>query len=185
MNDVVASIYITLSVTTIIIFLLTRKINLRVIKNENLIFSIGFTLVKIEITKDEEINSNNTMVTSSGESETSADFSEFFSLFTTIFHYFKKCTIIIRRITIPGRIKNNNIYTHFILQAMLSTLIAYIESNVEKLTITNNAFTLSSDGKFEFDINLGIILFDLITLIAKLTIKGIKLGRAENVNVGN
>ena len=51
MDIVVAQIYIILSVTTIFIFLLTRKVNFRIAKNEDLIFSIEFMFFKLEFTK--------------------------------------------------------------------------------------------------------------------------------------
>jgi hypothetical protein len=63
--------------------------------------------------------------------------------------------------------------------------LAYIESNVEKLIILNNAFILSSDGNTQFDVDIGIMLFDLIILILRLITKVLKIGRLEKANVGN
>lgn len=184
MNDAAAHIYIALSVTLIILFILTRKINFRIIKNDDIIISIGFTILKIELTNFEKNGLDTKSDQTNSESEGSPQLSEIFSLFTLIFRFFKKCTVTINNITIPTKNEHQNIYMHFTFKAITSLIIAYIDSNVEKLILPNNAFTLSSDGQLEFDIDLKIILFDLIALVIRLIIEGIKIERLEKANVG-
>ena len=53
MDDVAAKIYVILSVATIILFIFTRRVNIRIRKNNDTVFSIGFILFKIEFTKTE------------------------------------------------------------------------------------------------------------------------------------
>ena len=81
--------------------------------------------------------------------------------------------------------KSTGIYKFFGFRAVISVALAYIESNVEKLIISDNAFILSSDGNTQFDVDLGIVLLDLIILILRLVIKVLKIGRLEKANVGN
>lgn len=177
MNDVVTNIYVTLSVTLIILFILTRKINFRIIKNDDITISIGFTILKVELTNFTNNNLDTKSTQNSGESEISPEIREIFSLFSLIFRFFKKCTVKINRITIPIQNEHKNMYWHFTFKAITSVIIAYIDSNVEKLILSNNAFTLSSDGQPKFDIDIKIILFDLIVLVIRLIIVGIKIGR--------
>jgi hypothetical protein len=56
---------------------------------------------------------------------------------------------------------------------------------VEKLTIADNAFILDPDRNFIIDIDIGIGLFNLIILVARLIAKGIKMGKAEDNYVRN
>ena len=184
MNDVVAHIYIALSVTLIILFILTRKISFRIIKNDDIAISIGFTILKIELTNITKNSLDTKSVPNSGDSEFSPELREIFSLITLIFRFFKKCTVKINQITIPIQNEQKNMYVHFAFKAITSALIAYIDSNVEKLILPDNTFTLSSDGQLEFDFDLKIMLFDLIILIIRLIIEGIKIERSEKANVG-
>ena len=186
MNSIVADIYVVLSVTTIILFILTRKTSIRVInRNQDFIFSIGFSLFKIELLKKENDIGEVKLPNADNESGISTDFEEIFSLLSLLFHYFQKCSITIRYFAIPTNAAHGSIYMRFGFLALISTVIAYIESNVEKLIIYDNAFILSSDGKTEFDIDLKITLFNLLVLIIRLILKCIKIERLEKANVGN
>lgn len=184
MDDVAAKIYVILSVATIILFIFTRRVNIRIRKNNDTVFSIGFILFKIEFTKTEN-KKEDIPPTVSDESEISANLGETFSLLATLLHYFRKCIITIRYLAIPANISHSNIYKLFGFKAMISAAFVYIESKVEKLIISDNVFILDPDEKLEFDIDLGISLFDLIVLTIRLIIKGIKIERLEKANVGN
>lgn len=185
MDNVAAKIYVILSVATLILFILTRKIHFRVIKSEDTVFSIGFSLFKIEFIKKKNTQEEKPPPIGNAQSEMSVDFGEIFSLIKALLHYFGKCTVTIRRLAMPISFVNVGIYKLFGFKAAISMAIAYIESNVEKLIISDNAFILSSDENTEFDVDLGIMLFDLIILITRLIIKVIKIGRLEKINVGN
>lgn len=185
MDKVAAKIYIMLSVATVILFILTRRVHIRIRKSETTVFSIGFSLFKIEFTKNAEKSLEAKPLEENSESEVYVDFGDILSLLTTLLHYFQKCTVTIRRLAIPVLKNNNGMYRFFVFKAIESMSFAYIESNVEKLIISDNAFILSSDEKFKFDIDLGIILFDLIILTLRLIIKGLKIGWLEKSNVGN
>ena len=185
MDNVAAKIYVVLSVAAIILFILTRRVHIRIRKNNNTVFSIGFILFKIELTKYIENKKEDSPPTVSDESEISSSFDEIFSLLATLLHYFQKCTITIRYLAIPTSASHKNMYKLFGFKAMISMIFVYIESKVEKLIVSDNVFILDPDGKFEFDIDLGILLLDLIILIIRLIIKGIKIGRLEKANVGN
>ena len=52
MDSVVAKIYIILSDTTILLFILTRKVHFRIKKGKHLIISVGFILIKLEFIKN-------------------------------------------------------------------------------------------------------------------------------------
>ena len=186
MNVASADIYIVLSVTTIILFMLTRKTSIRVIKREKLfILSIGFSLFKIELSKKENDIREEKLPDDDTTSGASADFGEVLSLLSLLLHYFQKCSVTVRYFAIPTNIGYDNIYRRFGFCALISAAIAYIESNVEKLIICDNAFILSSDEKIEFDIDLKITLLNLLVLIIKLIIKGTMIERLEKANVGN
>jgi hypothetical protein len=149
------------------------------------VFSIGFSLFKIELTKKNNTQTEKISPNENATSEISVDLGEIFSLIKALLHYFGKCTVTVRRLAIPFSAVNAGTYKFFGFKAAISMVIAYIESNVEKLILSDNAFILSSDGNTEFDVDIGIMLFDLIILITRLIIKVIKIGRLEKINVGN
>ena len=182
MDIVVAKIYIILSVTTIILFILTRKVHFRIKKDEHLIFSIGFMLFKLEFTKNQGSFEEKTEI----ESGIPPDIDEVFSLISILLSYTKKCTITLHKLSIPlDQPTYTNPMLYFGLRAVVSSFIAYIDSRVEKLTIADNAFILDPDRNFIIDIDIGIGLFNLIILAARLIAKGIKMGKAEDTYVRN
>lgn len=185
MDNVAARIYVILSAATLILFILTRRVHIRVIKKENTVFSIGFSLFKIEFTKNKKSLSEKASLQESAEGETPVDFGEIFSLIKSLLRYFRKCTVTVRHLAVPISESSPGIYKFFGFRAVISVALAYIESNVEKLIISDNAFILSSDGNTQFDVDLGIVLLDLIILILRLVIKVLKIGRLEKANVGN
>ncbi len=185
MDNVAAKIYVILSAATLILFILTRRVHIRVIKMENTVFSIGFSLFKFEFTIKKKIELEETSPIDSAEGEMAIDFGELFSLIKSLLHYFGKCTVTIRLLAIPISKSSIGIYGFFGFRAVTSMALAYIESNVEKLIISDNVFILSSDGNTQFDVDLGILLFDLIILIEQLIIKVLKIERLKKANVGN
>lgn len=184
MNNVAAKIYVICAVITILLFLITRRVYIRVIKSDVTVVSIGFILFKLELTKKQNSKQEKPVDTDT-KSEIPLEFNEVFSLLAMLMRYFKKCTITIRRLTVPYKTKEDNIYSPIGFRAALSALLVYIDSSVEKLIVTDNAFILSSDTKPQFDITLGILLFDLIVLAIRLIIKGLKIERLEKADVGN
>lgn len=182
MDIVVAKIYIILSVTTILLFILTRKVHFRIKKDEHLIFSIGFMLFKLEFIKNQGSFEEKTEI----ESGIPPDIDEVFSLISILISYTKKCTITLHKLSISlDQPTYTNPMLYFGLRAVVSSFIAYIDSRVEKLTIADNAFILDPDRNFIIDIDIGIGLFNLIILAARLIAKGIKMGKAEDTYVRN
>lgn len=182
MDIVVAKIYIILSVTTILLFILTRKVHFRIKKDEHLIFSIGFMLFKLEFIKNQGSFEEKTEI----ESGIPPEIDEVFSLISILLSYTKKCTITLHKLSISlDQPTYTNPMLYFGLRAVVSSFIAYIDSRVEKLTIADNAFILDPDRNFIIDINIGIGLFNLIILAARLIAKGIKMGKAEDTYVRN
>ena len=182
MDIVVAKIYIILSVTTILLFILTRKVHFRIKKDEHLIFSIGFMLFKLEFIKNQGSFEEKTEI----ESGIPPDIDEVFSLISILISYTKKCTITLHKLSISlDQPTYTNPMLYFGLRAVVSSFIAYIDSRVEKLTIADNAFILDPDRNFIIDIDIGIRLFNLIILAARLIAKGIKMGKAEDTYVRN
>jgi hypothetical protein len=182
MDSVVAKIYIILSVTTILLFILTRKVHFRIKKDEHLIFSIGFILFKLELTKNQGSFEEKTEI----ESGIPPEIDEVFSLISILLSYTKKCTITLHKLSISlDQPTYTNPMLYFGLRAVVSSFIAYIDSRVEKLTIADNAFILDPDRNFIIDIDIGIGLFNLIILAARLIAKGIKMGKAEDTYVRN
>lgn len=185
MDIVVAKIYIILSVTTIFLFLLTRKVHFRIKKDERLIFSIEFMLFELELTKNQGSSEEKTEK-AEDESGMPPDFGEVFSLISRLISHTRKCTVTLRRLSIPlGLPTYENPLICFGVRAAVSSFIAYIDSRVEKLTIYDNAFILDPDKNFAIDIDIGIGLFNLIILAARLIAKGIKMGKAEDTYVRN
>lgn len=182
MDIVVAKIYIILSVTTILLFILTRKVHFRIKKDEHLIFSIGFMLFKLEFIKNQGSFEEKTEI----ESGIPPEIDEVFSLISILLSYTKKCTITLHKLSISlDQPTYTNPMLYFGLRAVVSSFIAYIDSRVEKLTIADNAFILDPDKNFIIDIDIGIGLFNLIILAARLIAKGIKMGKAEDTYVRN
>ena len=182
MDSVVAKIYIILSVTTILLFILTRKLHFRIKKDEHLIFSIGFMLFKLEFIKNQGSFEEKTEI----ESGIPPEIDEVFSLISILLSYTKKCTITLHKLSISlDQPTYTNPMLYFGLRAVVSSFIAYIDSRVEKLTIADNAFILDPDRNFIIDIDIGIGLFNLIILAARLIAKGIKMGKAEDTYVRN
>ena len=182
MDIVVAKIYIILSVTTILLFILTRKVHFRIKKDEHLIFSIGFMLFKLEFIKNQGSFEEKTEI----ESGIPPDIDEVFSLISILISYTKKCTITLHKLSISlDQPTHTNPMLYFGLRAVVSSFIAYIDSRVEKLTIADNAFILDPDRNFIIDVDIGIGLFNLIILAARLIAKGIKMGKAEDTYVRN
>ena len=182
MDSVVAKIYIILSVTTILLFILTRKVHFRIKKDKHLIFSIGFMLFKLELIKNQGSFEEKTEI----ESGIPPEIDEVFSLISILLSYTKKCTITLHKLSISlDQPTYTNPMLYFGLRTVVSSFIAYIDSRVEKLTIADNAFILDPDRNFIIDIDIGIGLFNLIILAARLIAKGIKMGKAEDTYVRN
>ena len=185
MDIVVAQIYIILSVTTIFIFLLTRKVNFRITKNEDLIFSIEFMFFKLEFTKKQgsfEVETKEKEI----ESGISPNMNEIFSLISTLLSYVKKCDVTLRKLVLPIQHPTYAIPVMlFGIHSFVSSFFAYIDSRVEKLTIIENAFILDPDSEFFIDIDIGMELFNLIILAARLIAKVIKMGKTEDTYVRN
>lgn len=181
MDNVVAKIYIILSVTTIFLFLLTRKVRLEIIKNENFVFSIAFVLFKLEFTKGQDKSD-----ASETENGIPPDTREVFSLISTILSHTKHCAVTIKSLVLPIKIPNHESPLFFFgVHALKSAIFAYIDSLVEKLSIRENAFILDPDKVFEIDLIIKIGLFNLIILAVRLIAKGIKIGKMEDTYVRN
>ncbi len=182
-DKTVANIYVILSVTTIILFLLTRKIHIRIKKFDNFVFSIEYILFGLEITKSEQGAKNDNDDLEEGGNNTSTN--ELFSLLSPPLKYSSKSIITLKRLNIPWQTPNSDIFSAITFTSILSSAIAYVESKVEKLIIVNNAFTLDPDRGFLLDLDVGISLFNLLILAIQVILKGTKLGKMENADVGN
>ena len=183
MDNVVAKIYIILSVTTIFLFLLTHKVQLEIIKNENFVFSIAFVFFKLEFTKEQEQEESDASETENG---IPPDTREVFSLISTILSHTKHCTVKIKSLILPIKIPNHESPMFFFgVHALKSAIFAYIDSLVEILSIRENAFILDPDKVFEIDLIIEIRLFNLIILAVRLIAKGIKIGKMEDTYVRN
>ena len=185
MNNVVAIIYIVLAVITIILFILTRFINIRIIKEDNVRIFISTTFFELILTKQNQEKLFDIDTEYSVESEINPNFQEILSLLSTIAKYFKKAKITVRKCALTSKLSNSNIYYYCGLWAVISAVIVYIDSQVEKLDIKDNAFTLSSDKKTQLDISFSIMLLDLFILVIRLILGIIKMEKMEKVNVGN
>ncbi len=178
------TLYVIFAVITIILFILTRLVNIRIIKCDTITICIGFTIFEFRYTKKNN-NSHTVIQKDSVESEINPRISDIISLLSTLIKYFQKCKITIRKVVIHKKENFNTISSYFRFWAAISTIIAYIDSQVEKLDIRDNAFILSSDNLLEFDFDFSIMLLDAIFLVFRLFYRIIRIGKMEETNVGN
>ena len=181
MNNVASTIFVVLAIITIIAFILTRYVDIEIIKRDSLSLNFNFTFIKLCFIRHEKTTVYAPMNSDVTESEINPKLEDILSLFSTVIRHIKKCKITLKNIQIP--IKKT--YPYFLISTIISTIIAYVDSNVEKLNINYNAFTLSSDEPFEIDIQFRATLFNLLSLAAGFLINLIKIGKKEKSNVRN
>lgn len=176
-------LYVIFAVITIILFILTRLVNIRIIKCDSITICIGFTIFEFKYTKKKN-NSHTVIPKDSVESKINPSISDIISLLSMLLRYLQKCRITIRKLVIPKKENINTINSYFRFWAAISAIIAYIDSQVEKLDIKDNAFILSSDKSLAFDLSFSIMLLDTIILVFRLLYHIIRMGKMEKANVG-
>ena len=184
MSNDAAVAYTILAGITIILFILTRWVNIRIIRCDTTTISMEFIILKFSYTK----NKNNTKTLSSPEKtdDSSISVNDAIYLLSTLYRYLKKCKITIRKLVLPKKEKANSFNYFFAFYTFASIIVAYIDSQVEKLDIKNNALVFNEPQKMiEFDLSFSIILIDAIFLVFRLLHYIIKAEKRNKANVRN
>ena len=159
--------YIVLSAATLILFVLAQDVYVRISYDEELEVSFNFVLLAFTLSQREKKEKKKKKKRNSGK-KPGREF--YFTLLRRISYYAEGCEVIIKRLCVPritfGR-EGLPLPEHdFGWSASL--FIAYLDSKATKLTIDDNALTLSPDGKIVIDLSFKSSYFSMILFMIRL-----------------
>ena len=159
-----AWVFIFLLIAFIFLYSLTRIVWVRLIKEESFKAEIHLPIFAIVLIKKDDNGDN---VTNNGPSPMG-----YIRIITDIIDKMNKSNIKVNKVIIP--IKTDNFTKSVILRpirqhAIICALIAYLRTKTRKLTIEDNAITLSPDiNVTHFYITIKLRLFQLIRALISL-----------------
>ena len=164
-----ANLSIVACILTAMLFALTRKTYVKIIKNDTLHVEIHFTIIALCFTKrkeEKEKDGNNRRENKKN----------YIRIFSKILEIVDHCEIEVNSLLIPQNEKTFSVSTTtapYRYHALLSALIAYIATKAQKLTICDNAIRLIYDDSASLQFNITLKLFthnlirDLIIFLSK------------------
>ena len=146
-------ILIFLLTAFLVLYILNAPVMLNVKKDERLKIEIHFPILALHLTKSE-----NDSKKSKGESSKSLSALTYISIISKTLKRFDECTLIIRRIVPPQRIKKFT-YSTLVLpygyQSLIYSLIAYLRTNMKSLVLLPGAVAFIPEGEtFLLDLTL-------------------------------
>ncbi len=156
--------YIVLSAITLILFILAQDVFVRVYYDEEFELSFNFVLLAFALSKEEKKKKKK----SKSKKKPGKEF--YFLLLRRISDYAEGCEVIIKRLSVPqitfGR--GDLPLPHHDFSWSASLFIAYLDSKALKLTVSDNALTLSPDGKTVIDISFKSTYFSMLIFMIRL-----------------
>lgn len=163
---------IWLIVSFLILFVLSRTVWVRIIKEERFSFELHLPLLALCITADQRKDENNKDKRKKEKADKISP-RAYIRIFGNALKKTRKSTVIVRRVVLPLNLNEFNsmtLVTPFAYQGLIYTIIAYLKTKTDKLIIEDNAIISSPDiNKIQFYITVKLRLYQLI--YALLTVK--------------
>lgn len=132
-----AGVLISLIISFAIIFIITRVVWIRIINGEFLLIELHLPIFALVLKKK---NSRSDKKQKKKEKRLSA--LTYVRIISKMLRRFKKCEVLIKRVTPPQKPSEfgySTMIKPYGYQSLIYTLIAYLETKVEKLTLEENA----------------------------------------------
>ena len=151
-------------------FILTRKVWVRVIKDNKLKIQLHLPLLALHLTVDEKSKRK-----TKGKNDLGAR--SYLKIIANTLDKIKDCEVVIKRVILPCNTQNFGSLTlvnPFAYQGLIYTAIAYLKTKAKRLSLEDNAIISSPDVRnTQFYITMKLRLFQLINAIYKFR-RGIK-----------
>ena len=156
-----AGILIFLVLSFMLFFALTREVWVRVINGEFLTIEFHLPIFALILTKENEGESNKR---SEKKNELSA--LTYIRIFVKTLKRFEKCELVIKKLSPPqksSRFSYSALVKPYGLQSLIYSLIAYLDTKVQRITLCENAVTFIPDNPiFLCDVTIKARLFEII-----------------------
>lgn len=153
-----AGIQIALILSFLLLFVFSREVWVRVIKDERMNIEIHLPLLAICLSSKE--NSKNK------KDSNRISIKAYIGIILDVLHQIRDCKVIIKRISLPmdtSSFSSTTLVKPFAYQGLIYALIAYLKTKVRNITINNNAITSSPDiNDARFYLTVKLRLFQLI-----------------------
>ena len=162
---------IWLIISFLILFVLSRTVWIRIIKEEQFRVELHLPLLAISLIDDNKIDKQ--------KSEKKKDKAEkispraYIRIFGNTLERIHKSTVVVKRIALPLKLSDFDamtLVTPFAYQSVVYTIIAYLKTKTDRLILPDNAVILSPDiNSLQFYVTVKLRLYQLI--YALLTVK--------------
>lgn len=171
-----AGISILLIITFLLFFVLTRKTKIKLKKKDELKIELHLQLMAVEFFVGENKKQR-------GQSEKESSKHKRKRIITTVLRVVRMGELHIKELALPYPNIDFISYTRpFRYRILISSLIAYLETKVKSLTISDDAIILSPDTKaLQYDLTITCKLYELIYAVIVLTVGILKERERTNV----
>ena len=163
---------IWLIISFLILFVLSRTVWVRIIKEEKFSFELHLPLLALCITEDRRKDEKKKDINKKNKADKIST-RAYIRIFSSALERIRKSTVIVKRVILPLNLSNFDsmtLVTPFAYQGLVYTIIAYLKTKTDKLIIEDNAIISSPDiSKIQFYITVKLRLYQLI--YALLTVK--------------
>ena len=140
-----AGILISLLLVFLVFFIMTRTVWVRIIKGKDFKVEIHLPILAIHIVKK---NDNGDKRKNPKSKDKKISYIGYFRIITGVVARLKNARIVIKKITLPINDENfdkSSIIKPLRQHALICAFIAYLRTKTEKLTLEDNAISLSPD----------------------------------------
>lgn len=156
-----AGILIFLILIFTLLFVATRKVWVRVIKGEFLTIEFHLPIFALVLTKEGESRQKK-----QGKKKKELSALTYVRVFAKTLKRFEKCELVIKKIAPPEKPSNfgySTLVKPYGYQSLIYSLIAYLDTKVQKITLCENAVTYIPDNPiFLCDITVKAKLFEIL-----------------------
>lgn len=157
-----AEVQIGLILSFLFLFILTRTVWVRVIKEERFRIELHLPLLALFLVNEEKDNKKQKKSKETDKLSARAYIRAIAGALARV----KKCEVIIKRVVLPCKIEEFNGFSlvkPFGYQGLIYSLIAYLETKTQRLTLEDNAIISSPDIRnTQFYVTVKLSLFNLI-----------------------
>ena len=166
-----AGVLIVIILSFLFFFILTRKVWVRVIKEENFRLQFHLPLLSLHLTKRKKQESDKK--DQSSKSKTRLGIRSYFRIVTSTLDHVENCEITVKQVILPcktGNFSASTLVSPFGYQGLIYTVIAYLKTKTKNLVLEDNAIISSPDvTETQFYLTVKLRLYQLI--YALLTLK--------------
>ena len=166
---------IWLIISFLILFVLSRTVWLRIIKDDKFSIELHLPLLAVCLTQKDEDKEKRRKSKEERKKEQTEKISPraYIRIFGDTINRIKKSTIIVKRVVLPLNLRDFNAFTllsPFAYQGFIYSIIAYLKTKTDRLILEDNAVISSPDvKKIQFYVTVKLRLYQLI--YALLTFK--------------